>query len=264
MINNKKSVDRFNLIVYSVLEFNNSKMMVPKDFSAKLSFLLEPWENRESGMNPEQSCCRVDIRMSKSEDLPHFAALRRTVADPQRMGCYGFSGSGNFNDPLRGRHDMPLFVLFCSQYFIKDVPEMKKILLVIALAMLMLITIAACDSKSPADSSQPSSNTVNAQDIGQGSTVFRFEVTDDTEKVTAWNVSTNETTVGEALLAVGLIDGDVSDFGLYVKAVNGLTADYDVNQSWWCFNIDGEMAMAGVDTTDIEQGKVYAFVYTIG
>ena len=101
-----------------------------------------------------------------------------------------------------------------------------------------------------------------AQDIGEGNTVFRFEVTDDAQTVTSWNVHTNEMTVGAALLETGLISGDTSGFGLLVKEVNGITADYDVNQSWWAFYVDGEMAAAGVDSTDIEPGKTYAFIFT--
>jgi len=131
--------------------------------------------------------------------------------------------------------------------------------LLLILSAIMLIMLAACGANAPPDASG-----VAALDIGQGGTVFRFEVTDDTETVSAWNVHTDETMVGAALLEVGLIDGDVSDFGLFVLEVNGLASDFDENQSWWAFYIDGEMAFAGVDDTEIESDVVYAFVYTIG
>lgn len=147
----------------------------------------------------------------------------------------------------------------------KSIFKSKTIL--IAIAAIMLMMLAACDtgasSETPAESS-PDLVAENVYDIGQGATVFRLEVTDDEETLNAWNVHTDETTVGAALLAVGLIDGDVSDYGLFVTEVNGLEADFNANQAWWAFYIDGEMAMAGVDATDIEQGKVYAFIYTIG
>ena len=152
------------------------------------------------------------------------------------------------------------------------------------LTAIMLAALTACGSEStsmepvvlPADVSElpeqadadsgatNENSLITAQEIGQGSYIFRFEVFDGYGTVTAWNVHTDETTVGEALFSVGLIDGDVSDFGLFVKEVNGLTVDFDTDQSWWAFYIDGEMAMAGVDQTEIEAGKVYAFVYTIG
>lgn len=103
---------------------------------------------------------------------------------------------------------------------------------------------------------------VNA--IGQGQQTFRFVVVDDEENATAWDVSTNENTVGASLLEVGLIVGDVSAWGLLVTAVNGLTADFDADGAWWAFYINGEMAMQGVDATYIQDGDTYAFVFTAG
>ena len=47
----------------------------------------------------------------------------------------------------------------------------------------------------------------------------------------------------------------------YVKKVNGITADYDVDQSYWGFYIDGEYAMTGVDGTSIEEGRIYRLAY---
>ena len=60
----------------------------------------------------------------------------------------------------------------------------------------------------------------------------------------------------------GLIAGEEGDYGLYVKVVNGITADYDVDQSYWAFYIDGDYAMSGVDTTAITEGVTYQLVYT--
>ena len=131
----------------------------------------------------------------------------------------------------------------------------------LVLIAFMLVILVACGSAAQSPGSAAGGA---AQDIGQGSVAFRFEVTDDTETVNVWNVHTDETTVGAALVEVDLISGDVSDFGLMVREVNGLVADFDANQAWWAFYIDGEMAMEGVDTTEIEPEKVYAFVYTIG
>ena len=43
------------------------------------------------------------------------------------------------------------------------------------------------------------------------------------------------------------------------KTVNGITADYDVDQTYWAFYVDGEYAMTGVDATDIVEGSQYMF-----
>ncbi len=88
---------------------------------------------------------------------------------------------------------------------------------------------------------------------------FTLEVTDLDGKVTKREISTDKQTVGEALLEQGLISGDVGDYGLYVKTVDGLTLDYETDGKYWAFYVDGEYAMAGVDSTDITDGSTYAF-----
>lgn len=95
--------------------------------------------------------------------------------------------------------------------------------------------------------------------LGTGAVVFNFHVVDGEGKESAFEIHTDKTTVGEALLELGLIAGDESEYGLYVKTVNGVTADYDADQTYWAFYINGEYAMTGVDVTPIEAGSTYAF-----
>ncbi|MCR4926465.1 MAG: DUF4430 domain-containing protein [Lachnospiraceae bacterium] len=97
--------------------------------------------------------------------------------------------------------------------------------------------------------------------IGEGETHFDFSVTfsDGSEK--HYCVYTDEENVGAALLGVELIAGEDSQYGLYVKTVDGETADYDKDSHYWAFYIDGEYAMTGVDATPVEDGKTYAFKY---
>ena len=91
---------------------------------------------------------------------------------------------------------------------------------------------------------------------------FTFIVVDAAGQETPFTVISSKKTVGEALLDEGLIEGEDGPYGLYVKKVNGIVADYDVDQSYWAFNINGEYAMTGVDVTDIVDGDTYSFVYT--
>ncbi|MCL2425249.1 MAG: DUF4430 domain-containing protein [Oscillospiraceae bacterium] len=138
-----------------------------------------------------------------------------------------------------------------------------KIILTLLLALVLTFAVVGCDTATPAPAeTTPAVGGVQA--IGQGDTVFRFVVTDPDENFNAWDVSTNEETVGAALVAVGLISGDDSEWGLMVTEVNGVTADFSVNSAFWAFYVDGDFAMAGVDATYIEPGVTYAFVYTIG
>ena len=65
--------------------------------------------------------------------------------------------------------------------------------------------------------------------------------------------------MGEALLDAGLIAGEESGYGLYVKTVNGTTLDFDKDGAYWAFYINDEYAQAGVDSTSITAGETYAF-----
>ena len=96
-------------------------------------------------------------------------------------------------------------------------------------------------------------------ELGEGSKTFLFNVDAEGYAITL-TIHTNETTVGAALLALNIISGDVGQYGLYVKKVNGILADYDVDQTYWAFYENGEYAMSGVDTTDITDGQNYSFI----
>ena len=98
---------------------------------------------------------------------------------------------------------------------------------------------------------------------GEGATSFRFTVVDLAGQESAFVIRTNKTTVGEALLENGLIAGEDGAYGLYVKTVNGITAD-EANQEWWCLTKGGESVMTGVDQTPLEDGAAYEFTLTVG
>lgn len=96
-------------------------------------------------------------------------------------------------------------------------------------------------------------------EVGEGDTEFDFVVVDLEGNEKNYKVHTDDTVVGDALLAVDLIKGEESQYGLYVKEVNGIIADYDVDGTYWAFYIDGEYASAGVDSTEITEGSIYMF-----
>ena len=71
-----------------------------------------------------------------------------------------------------------------------------------------------------------------------------------------------ENNLRQALEGEGIIAGEEGPYGLYVKVVDGVTADYDVDQSWWSLSKDGEMLMTGVDTTPIADGDHFELTYS--
>ena len=84
-------------------------------------------------------------------------------------------------------------------------------------------------------------------------------VVDKSGTETKFEIHTDETIVGKALLKLGLIAGEEQAYGLYVKTVNGVTVDYDKDGKYWAFYINDSYAMTGVDVTPIKAGEVYSF-----
>ena len=100
--------------------------------------------------------------------------------------------------------------------------------------------------------------------LGEGSKTITVTVKDHEGKAVVFTIKTNAKTVGDALLENDLIAGDEGAYGLYVKVVNGLRADYDKDHAYWGFNVNGETSLTGVDMTDLTDGGVYELVYTVG
>ena len=156
---------------------------------------------------------------------------------------------------------------------------MKKIVLLI-LALMLTLTLAfvvSCNNESENPQVGSQSSTVNSDnedseipkqglwtdatyrkntELGEGEKTFTLEVAAEDKAVT-FTVKTNATTVGEALVALGLVEGENAQYGLYIKKVNGILADYNVDSTYWAFYINGSYAMSGVDSTDIVNGATY-------
>lgn len=79
----------------------------------------------------------------------------------------------------------------------------------------------------------------------------------------SYEISTDAEYLRQALEEKKLIEGEESEYGLYVKTVDGVTAD-DGNQEWWCFTKGGESINTGVDTTPIADGDHFEITLTVG
>ena len=186
---------------------------------------------------------------------------------------------------MRDRAGYPLFGTLIGECFCFILLKRKEIkmkrniksLLALLMALLMTLCLFACkneqtetpetsgvaDGSGAAEAKDLWANATYLEDtaIGEGAKTVTVKVIAEDKTVT-FTVKTDAATLGEALLAHGLIAGEESSYGLYIKVVNGITADYDVDQSYWSFSKGGEYMMTGVDSTDIADGEVYELTYT--
>jgi len=133
---------------------------------------------------------------------------------------------------------------------------MKRIISVSISLLLIFTLLCGCGTQKADGGIWDSAQYVEDTTLGNGTKTVKVEVTAE-EKTITFTVKTDKTTVGEALLEQQLIEGENSTYGLYIKKVNGMLADYDVDQTYWAFYINGEYAVSGVDTTDIDENAVY-------
>ena len=125
-------------------------------------------------------------------------------------------------------------------------------------------TAAAADATTAAEAGDGVwANATYTEDteLGEGAVTVKVEVKAEDKSVT-FTLHTDKTILGDALLEHSLVAGDESEYGLYVKVVNGMTADFDVDQAYWAFYKDGEMMNTGVDGATIADGEHYELVYT--
>ena len=132
---------------------------------------------------------------------------------------------------------------------------------VVLIAAVALMSYGCGDRKTQFDVGNTTSATQapSVTELGEGKNSFSFTVTDGEGRQTPFLIKTDKTTVGDALLELKLIEGEEAQYGLYVRKVNGITADYDTDGTYWAFYIDGKYAPSGVDTTNIVNGEKYEF-----
>ena len=135
--------------------------------------------------------------------------------------------------------------------------KLSFILCMMLVAATTLI-MTGCNDKATQEVTPGTSVSVESNVLGEGDTKFTLSVVDQDVNETQFEIHTDKETVGEALLECGLVEGDEGEFGLYVKKVNGIEADYDKNGTYWAFYINGEYATTGVDSTTITEGDTYS------
>lgn len=98
----------------------------------------------------------------------------------------------------------------------------------------------------------------------QGDKSITIEVVDNNAASTSYELHTDAQYLRQAMEeAEGLeFSGTESEYGMMVETVNGVTADWNVDQSYWSFYVNGEYCNYGIDTQPVVDGDAFQIVYS--
>lgn len=98
----------------------------------------------------------------------------------------------------------------------------------------------------------------------QGAKSITIEVVDNNAASTIYDLYTDAEYLRQAMeQAEGLeFSGTESEYGMMVETVNGVTADWNVDQSYWGFYVNGDYCNYGIDTQPVVDGDAFKIVYS--
>jgi maltose-binding protein MalE len=158
----------------------------------------------------------------------------------------------------------------------------KKLALLAAAAVLAATLLAGCGAASSTASSAAASEEAVSSVAASEEAVSSSESSDQVSAATAETVEAtftvtyadgsaeefaldvaDGTSLADALADAGLISEEEAAAG-FVTEVNGVLADWNADQAWWCLTDgDGEMTAVGVADIQLHEGDRYAFTYTV-
>lgn len=134
---------------------------------------------------------------------------------------------------------------------------MKKIVSSLSVVALLLVCLlfVGCQAEPQVTGIWADATYSEDTTLGEGATTMTVVVSVEDKEIT-FTINTDKSTVAEALLEHDLIEG--AD-GMYT-VVNGMTADYNVDQTYWAFYENDAYANQGMDTTNIDPSVTYKLV----
>lgn len=97
----------------------------------------------------------------------------------------------------------------------------------------------------------------------EGDKHVSVQVIVDDEVVKEHEFDTSLKYLGELLEQEKIVEGDETEYGLFIHTVDGIKAD-DSKQEWWCITKGGEDVMTGVDSTPIADEDSFEFTLKVG
>lgn len=125
----------------------------------------------------------------------------------------------------------------------RTMKRMKTSLVMAVITVMMALTLVGC----------------------QGKKAVTIEVVDNTGTSTVYEVKTDEEFLYDAIVDDSDIEleGEDGDYGFYITAVNGITADYNVDASYWSLYVNGDYGQVGISEQIVNDGDSFALKYEI-
>lgn len=159
----------------------------------------------------------------------------------------------------------------------KGINIMKKIISVLMI-LTLIFAFAACgknnggETKTTAPANATNSATTDGDIVetieAKGTVIGSYDpgeigiyvtIINKAQEEKLFTVYTDKTTLGPALKDKGLIDGEMGEYGLTVKTVNGETHNYETEGYAWMVYVGDKQAETGVDSITLENGASYTF-----
>ncbi len=128
------------------------------------------------------------------------------------------------------------------------------------LALLMIASLIACNRAEKTGVWEDATYR-HDKTFGKGEKVIEVEVKAEDQSIT-FTVKTDKETLADALLEHELVEGEDGAFGLYIKKVNGIEADFDKDGYYWSLSKDNVPSLVGASGTAIADGEHYEFTRT--
>lgn len=131
----------------------------------------------------------------------------------------------------------------------KNFMKILKISALLVLMAAMVLSVISCGKE---------------EEVTDGAEItITVEVIKKSGESKEFEIVTTSTTLADALVDAGLVEGTEDMYGLYITTVDGEVADYSVDSSYWALSKDGEYLMTGASQTTIADGEHYEITYTI-
>ena len=153
--------------------------------------------------------------------------------------------------------------------------KILSLVLIVVMCLSFTALLCGCEKEEPQTATQSQADTVESTEdplwenamykedvtLDKGATSIDVEVKAGEKAITV-TINTDAENLEDALLGAGLVEGEDGAYGLFIKKVNGIVADYDVDGAYWAMYKDGEYLTKGANETEIVSGDHFELVRT--